>query len=59
MGWVRNLSDGRVEALIQGDRAVVEAMHDWFLQGSPESLVEGVKTEAHELRTFQSFEIQY
>lgn len=58
-GWVRNLPDGRVEAVIQGDRTVVESMLDWFWQGSPEAQVDDVKTEGQELRTFQSFEIQY
>ena len=58
-GSVRNLPDGRVEALIQGDRAVVEAMSYWFWKGSPESQVEGVETEAQELQAFHSFEIKY
>ena len=58
-GRVRNLPDGRVEALIQGDRAVVEAMSYWFWKGSPQSQVEAVETETQELQEFQAFEIQY
>ena len=58
-GSIRNLPDGRVEALIQGDRAVLEAMSYWFWKGSPESQVEAVETETQELQMFQAFEIQY
>lgn len=58
-GWVRNLPDGRVEAIYQGDRPVVEAMSYWLWKGSPQSQVETVETEAQELQTFKSFEVQY
>lgn len=33
-GWVRNLPDGRVEAVFEGSRNVVEAMVKWCHQGS-------------------------
>jgi len=42
-GWVRNLSDGRVEALVQGERDQVEDMLDWFWQGSSYSSVSSVQ----------------
>ena len=32
-GWVRNLSDGRVEALFEGAREGVEKMVDWVREG--------------------------
>lgn len=32
-GWVRNLVDGRVEALIDGDAAAVDRMIEWCRQG--------------------------
>jgi acylphosphatase len=32
-GWVRNLEDGRVEAVIQGDDATVDAMLAWCRRG--------------------------
>ncbi len=28
-GWVRNLPDGRVEAVFEGDRGVVDKMIEW------------------------------
>lgn len=32
-GWVRNLSDGRVEAEVDGDRAVLEQLLEWCRRG--------------------------
>jgi acylphosphatase len=45
-GWVRNLFDGRVEALFEGERDQVDRMIAWCHQGSPLSRVEAV--EVHE-----------
>ncbi len=41
-GWVRNLPDGRVEALFEGDRPVVENMLAWCRKGPPYSYVDRV-----------------
>ena len=41
-GWVRNLADGRVEALFEGDKAVVENMLAWCRKGPPHSYVDHV-----------------
>ncbi len=44
MGWVRNLSDGRVEALFEGDADKVERMISWCRnEGSPLSRIESVE----------------
>ncbi|MBD3633465.1 MAG: acylphosphatase [Methylophaga sp.] len=32
-GWVRNLNDGRVEMIIEGDSSLLEQMTDWAGQG--------------------------
>jgi acylphosphatase len=42
-GWVRNLPDGRVEAVLQGDQAALERMIQWCRQGPPSSRVDGVE----------------
>jgi len=42
-GWVRNLSDGRVEALVQGSEEQIEEMVDWFWQGPSYSRVSSVQ----------------
>lgn len=34
-GWVRNRTDGAVEAVFEGPRAAVEALVQWCRQGGP------------------------
>lgn len=41
-GWVRNLPDGRVEAVFEGDAQAVDAMVQWCRRGSPLSRVDGL-----------------
>ena len=56
-GWVRNLPDGRVEALIQGEHAAVDRMLSWLLQGPPAARVTGVThTETPTERHYDRFE---
>ncbi|MGZ4124347.1 MAG: acylphosphatase [Actinomycetota bacterium] len=47
-GWVRNLPDGRVEAVFEGEEPQVEAMIDWCSQGPPDARVHAVETEVQE-----------
>ena len=42
-GWVRNLRDGRVEALFEGDAEDVEKMIGWCHEGSPLARVDRVE----------------
>jgi acylphosphatase len=44
-GWVRNLPDGRVEAVFEGDQWVVENMLAWCHQGPPYAYVDRVEVE--------------
>jgi acylphosphatase len=44
-GWARNLSDGRVEALFEGDKRVVEDMLRWCHKGPPYAYVDRVEVE--------------
>ncbi len=44
-GWVRNLPDGRVEALFEGERAVLEKMLAWCRQGPPYAYVDHLEVE--------------
>lgn len=41
-GWVRNLPDGSVEALLEGTPADVRALADWCRQGPPGARVRDV-----------------
>ncbi|WP_209439580.1 acylphosphatase [Kitasatospora phosalacinea] len=46
VGWVRNLPDGRVEAVFEGDPDPVEQMVAWTHHGPPRAVVDHV--EVHE-----------
>ncbi|MGB9634546.1 MAG: acylphosphatase [Chloroflexaceae bacterium] len=41
-GWVRNLPDGRVEAVFEGTRASVQQMVSWCYSGPNYAVVEKV-----------------
>lgn len=43
-GWVRNRSDGTVEAVVQGDRAPVERFIALARSGPPAARVERIET---------------
>jgi len=45
-GWVRNLSDGRVEAVFEGEDRAVDLMVDFCRRGPPGAHV--TKIELHE-----------
>jgi acylphosphatase len=41
-GWVRNMPDGRVEAVFQGDADACDDALDYVRRGPPSARVEGV-----------------
>jgi len=47
-GWVRNLSDGTVEALFSGEEGEVEKILDECRKGPPGALISQVKSEDSE-----------
>lgn len=55
-GWVRNLPDGRVEAVFEGNREVVEQIIRWCHQGSTAAVVKNVAVEYEEVEGLQGFE---
>ncbi len=42
-GWVRNLQDGRVEAVFEGEEGKVEKMVEWCRKGPEYARVTGVE----------------
>ncbi len=42
-GWVRNLADGRVEAVFEGEQEKVEEMVRWCKKGRQYSVVDSVE----------------
>lgn len=60
VGWVRNLRDGRVEAVFQGDKSAIEKIASWCEQGPRGAWVEKVERNWENLENeFNSFEIRY
>lgn len=58
-GWVRNLSDGRVEAIACGDEQQLAMLESWLHQGPTMSKVDSIDvTELAEIHA-ESFEIRY
>jgi len=60
-GWVRNLPEGRVEALAQGDPAKLRTFEAWCQQGPPHARVREVEVieEAADAMGLLPFEIAY
>ncbi|MFC6718751.1 acylphosphatase [Natrialbaceae archaeon GCM10025810] len=58
-GWVKNLDDGRVEAIFEGPEEAVEGMIEWCHEGSPAAAVEDVAVEYEELQGEDGFKIRH
>jgi acylphosphatase len=59
-GWVRNMDDGRVEAVLEGEDGDVEEMITWCKIGPPSARVEEVTTaEEHYTGGFHDFSITH
>ncbi len=57
VGWVRNLSDGRVEAVLQGDDDDVLDMLDAMRQGPVMAQVYDLQSRAEEALVSNHFEV--
>ncbi len=59
-GSVRNLPDGTVEIVAQGDQGSVDALVQWAWTGSPSSHVTGVEVQDYdEAGDLTSFEVRH
>jgi acylphosphatase len=57
-GWVRNLPDGRVEAVFEGPRPAVESMVAWAHEGPRSAVVEAVDVAWEEPAGEQGFRVR-
>jgi len=57
-GWVRNASDGSVEAVFEGDDERVESMVDWCRRGPRGARVEDVDVTWTEVQNEDGFSIR-
>lgn len=56
-GWARNLSDGRVEAVFEGEAGAVDAMVEWTHRGPEQARVTTVHVEQEQPRGEDSFRV--
>jgi len=58
-GWVRNVWDGSVECLLEGDQEKIETLITWCRKGPAGARVEKVTTEWEEYKgDFEGFSIK-
>ena len=57
-GWVRNLPDGSVEAVFEGERTAVERLVDYAREGPRGARVDWVDIEAEEPEGLSGFDVR-
>ena len=58
-GWVKNLDDGRVEAVFEGEADAVEAMVDYCHDGSARANVTDVDVTYEDPEGLEGFEVRW
>jgi acylphosphatase len=58
MGWVRNLPDGRVEAIVEGESDVVAKVEQALRSGPRGARVEKVDVDDEEVGGYRNFTIE-
>jgi len=59
-GWVRNLPDGRVECVIEGEKEKVERMVRFCREGPPGSSIENLDIKREKpTKEFRGFEVRF
>ena len=59
-GWVRNLGDGQVEIVAEGQESNIDALADWCKTGPANSRVDEFElSEENSTDEFANFEVRY
>jgi len=60
LGWVRNLKDGRVEAILEGDNKSINSVIEWTRIGPANSRVDDIEVNNEEFKNeFSTFDVLY
>ena len=60
LGWVRNLKDGRVEAILEGDNKSINLVIEWARIGPANSRVDDIEVTNEGFKNeFLTFEVLY
>ena len=59
-GWIKNTSEGNVEAVFEGEEKLINEMLDWCHHGPPLAQVENIEVKKQEpINGFNGFFIRY
>jgi acylphosphatase len=58
-GWVKNLADGRVEIIIQGEREDIKDMIKRIKEGPSFARVDDIEISDEEIENFDRFEVRF
>ncbi len=59
-GWVKNIADGKVAALFEGDEKHVQEMIEWCHHGPPLAKVENIEVKKQSpTNGFEGFSVRY
>ena len=59
VGWVKNLPDGSVEAVVQGTNEQIGRITQWCAVGPPAARVADVETHDEPVSELAGFDIRY
>lgn len=57
-GWIKNTSEGNVEAMVTGNTQQIEDFIKWCKSGPDRAVVEEVRIDKQKFREFDSFKIK-